>query len=228
MDSLGYYDPDLPEKEKQRIIDSIYFLGEKRYAELSAAAGQPKKSIPRITRSADTSAIREERKIQAKEMGLEHQLFFASNPKSKKIAASGTTDPEILVVVDGTQVVRSNSRIRLRLDQDATIGNKQVPKNTLIFGFVSFQPNRVLIEIENIKHQPTALKAFDLQDGSEGIYVENNFRAEATTEVLDDLLGEINIPSVPQVSGIGKLLKTKNEGILWDLLITDSRILVQP
>jgi hypothetical protein len=227
MDSLGYYDPDLPEKEKKRIIDSIYFLGERRSSEIQAMASPPTKPYSRTVPRPDTSANRKEMKIQAKEMGLEHQLFFASNPKSNKIVASGTTDPEILVVVDGTQVVRSNSRIRLRLDQDATIDNKSIPKNTLIFGFVSFQPNRVLIEIEHIKHQPTALKAFDLQDGSEGIYVENNFRAEATTEVLDDLLGEINIPSVPQVSGIGKLLKTKNRNVKVTVL-NNYKLILKP
>ena len=227
MDSLGYYDAELPEKEKQHIIDSIYFLGERRYAEVSAVAARSKKSIPSKVQRTDTSAIRKEVKIQAKEMGLEHQLFFASNPKSNNIATSKTTDPEILAVVDGTQVVRANSRIRLRLYQDATIGNKPVPKNTPIFGFVSFQPNRVLIEIENLKHQPTALKAFDLQDGSEGIYVENNFREEATTEVLDDLLGEINIPSVPQVSGIGKLLKTKNRNVKVTVL-NNYKLILKP
>ncbi|AVR46505.1 conjugal transfer protein TraM [Christiangramia fulva] len=227
MDSLGYYDAELPEKKKQHVIDSIYFLGERRYAEVSTVAARSKKSIPRKVQSTDTSATREEMKIQAKEMGLEHQLFFASNPKSNNIATSETTDSEILAVVDGTQVVRANSRIRLRLYQDATIGNKPVPKNTPIFGFVSFQPNRVLIEIENLKHQPTALKAFDLQDGSEGIYVENNFREEATTEVLDDLLGEINIPSVPQVSGIGKLLKTKNRNVKVTIL-NNYKLILKP
>ena len=90
---------------------------------------------------------------------------------------------------------------------------KKVSKNTLVYGFISFQPNRALIEIENIQHSPTSLKAFDLQDGSEGIYVENNFRAEATNEVMDDIIGDINIPSVPQVGGITKVLKRNNRNV---------------
>ena len=60
----------------------------------------------------------------------------------------------------------------MRLTEAATINNRLMPKNTLVFGFISFQPNRALINIENIDHHPTNLKAFDLQDGSEGIYVE--------------------------------------------------------
>ena len=85
----------------------------------------------------------------------------------------------------------------------------------------------MLIEIENIQHQPTTLKAYDIQDGSEGIYVENNFREEATTEVLDDLLGEINIPSIPQVSGVGKLLKTKNRNVKVTVL-NNYKLILRP
>ena len=88
-----------------------------------------------------------------------------------------------------------------------------MPKNTPVFGFISFQSNRALIEIENINHHPTKLKAFDLQDGSEGIYVENNFRAEATREVLDDFIGDINIPSVPQVSGLTQVFRRSNRKV---------------
>ena len=88
-----------------------------------------------------------------------------------------------------------------------------MPKNTPIFGFISFQPNRALIEIENINHYPTRLKAFDLQDGSEGIYVENNFREEATNEVLDDVVGQVNIPSLPQISGVSRVFRRNNRRV---------------
>lgn len=227
IDSLGYYDSELPEKEKKRMIDSIYYLGERRYAAVQAMASPPKQTSPTVRPRPETSAVPEEQKVQTKEMGLEHQLFFASNPELNSQAASANTDPQIHVIVDGTQVVRANSRIRLRLDEDATIGARKIPKNTPIFGFISFQPNRVLIEIENIDHQPTSLKAYDIQDGSEGIYVENNFREEATTEVLDDLLGDINIPSVPQVSGIGKLLKSKNRNVKVTVL-NNYKLILKP
>src|SRR5690606_34918856 len=87
------------------------------------------------------------------------------------------TDAEILVEVDGSQVVKTNYRLRMRLLKDALINGVKIPKNTSVFGFISFKTNRALIEIENIDHHPVKLKAFDLQDGSEGIYIENSFRA---------------------------------------------------
>ncbi len=216
IDSLGYYDPELPEKEKERIIDSIYTLGESRYAAIYNTKTENPKAM--LIQPVDTLETQTKRKIKAKEIGLEHQLFFASNPQENEFLSSSATASEIPVVVDGTQVVKSNSRIRLRLTKRTMIDNNEIQKNTPVFGFISFQANRVLIEIENINSHPTNLKAFDLQDGSEGIYVENNFRAEATTEVLDDLIGDINIPSVPQVTGITKILKRHNRNVKVTIL----------
>ncbi|WP_034887629.1 conjugative transposon protein TraM [Gillisia sp. Hel_I_29] len=213
IDSLGYYDPDLPEREKKRIVDSIYSAGKMKYSESTYQNLRERKIAHKKIQKIDPQEIKREQKIQAKEMGLEHQLFFASSPKPNDISIIGNTDETIYVVVDGDQVVKENSRLKMRLSKAAMINNKQMPKNTYVFGFISFQPNRALIEIENIKHHPTKLKAFDLQDGSEGIYIENNIRAEATNEVLDDIIGDINIPSVPQVGGITKVLKRNNRSL---------------
>ena len=226
LDSLGYYDTELLEKEKERKIDSIYELGKARQAQIANLTEIPPTRPPENTSPAliktitkvDTAEIEEKRKIETKEMGLEHQLFFASAPKEANDRITITTDKEVKVMVDGTQVVKANSRLRMRLTQPARIGDKFIPKNTPVFGFVSFQPNRVLIEIENIKKHPTSLKAFDLEDGSEGIYIENNFRAEVTTEVLDDVIGDINIPSVPQVSGISKVFRRNNRNVKVTIL----------
>ena len=115
--------------------------------------------------------------------------------------------------VDGNQVVRVGYRLRMRLTKAATINDVVLPKNTLLYGFISFQPNRAKIEIENINHQPTRLKAFDLQDGSEGIYIENSFIADATTEVIGDIVEDINIAGVPQVTGIKKIFQRNNRNV---------------
>lgn len=227
IDSLGIYDPNLPEKEKERIVDSIYSAGKINYSEKSYRNIGVKKAVTKVAKVIDSVEIKAEQKIDAQEMGLEHQLFFASDPKKSAISISGTTDAMIYATVDGKQVVKANSRLRMRLTEAATINNKRIPKNTPIFGFISFQPNRALIEIENIQHHPTNLKAFDLQDGSEGIYVENNFRAEATNEVLDDIIRDINIPTVPQVGGITKILKRNNRNVKVTVL-NNYKLILKP
>ncbi|WP_179021816.1 conjugative transposon protein TraM [Winogradskyella forsetii] len=227
IDSMGYYDPDLPEREKKRIVDSIYNAGKIQYSENRYSNFGRNKVENKQPVEIDSAEIIREQKIQAKELGLEHQLFFAAAPKPNAFSIIGNTDAIIYVVVDGDQVVKANTRLRMRLTKAATINGKKMPKNTLVFGFISFQPNRALIEIENIKHHPTKLKAFDLQDGSEGIYVETNFRAEATNEVLDDVIGDINIPTVPQVSGITKVLRRRNRNLKVTVL-NNYKLILKP
>lgn len=227
IDSLGFYDADLPEREKERIVDSIYSAGKIRYSEKSYRNIGVKKTVTKVAKVVDSAAIKAEQKIDAKEMGLEHQLFFASDPKKSAVSVSGTTDAAIYVVVDGDQVVKANSRLRMRLIKAATINSKRIPKNTPIYGFISFGPNRVLIEIENIKHQPTKLKAFDLQDGSEGVYVENNFRAQVSTEVIGDMVDDINIAGVPQISGFKKIFQRNNRNVKVTVL-NNYKLILKP
>lgn len=227
IDSLGFYDPDLPEKEKERIVDSIYDAGRIQYSSRTYQNIGSRKIVAKNTSEIDSTEILAELKIEAKELGLEHQLFFASAPGKNEALINANTDSEILAVVDADQVVKVNSRLRMRLMKTATINGKIVPKNTPIFGFIKFQPNRALIEIENITHHPTSLKAFDLQDGSEGIYVENSFREEATSEVLDDIIQDINIPSVPQVGGVTKILRRNNRNVKVTVL-NNYRLILKP
>lgn len=215
LDSAGYYDPELSEREKQRMIDSIYELGslrsamldEQRPPEVITEPGVPMHN-PEEPKEADTK-----QPLSARELGLEHLLFFSSNPAPDIGLVNPNTDNWIYAEVDGTQVVKKNSRLRMRLSEDAKIAGQLYPKNSLVYGFIGFQPNRALIEIEHIDHQPVKLRAFDLQDGSEGIYIENSIRAEATREVVDDLIQDINIAGVPQVSGIKNVFQRNNRNI---------------
>lgn len=227
LDSTGLYNPDLPEQKKQRIVDSIYKAGKIKYSEKWYQHLGQKRVVQQTTPKVDSAEVKREQKIEAKELGLEHQLFFAASPAPNEVSIIGNTDETIYVVVDGDQVVQANTRLRMRLTKSATINGKLMPKNTPVFGFISFQPNRALIEIENIKHHPTKLKAFDLQDGSEGIYVENNFREEVTREVFDDVISDINIPSVPQVGGLTQVFRRSNRRVKVTVL-NNYRLILKP
>ncbi len=228
LDSTGVYDPDLLDKRKMQIVDSIYEQGQIRYSVKEYKNINPRYKplkLP-ITSTRDTidEVQKNETSVAAKELSLEHQLFFASHPIQNDNLNSQKTDAFIYVRVDGTQTVKTNYRLQMRLTKDAYINNILVLKNTPIYGFVSFKPNRTVINIENINHRPVKLKAFDLQDGSEGIYVENSFRAEATNEVLGDMVDDINITGVPQVSGIRKIFQRNHRNV--KVTITDNYKLI--
>lgn len=214
IDSLGYYDPDLRNKRKERIVDSIYNSGRINYTENTYRSSPVLEPIKNLDTIKLLSVAEKLNKISPEELGLEHQLFYSSVPQEK--ATGGETESsasEYYVEVDGDQVVRAGYRLRMRLTEAAIINGMFVPQHTSVYGFVKFQPNRALIEIENINHHPVDLKAYDLQDGSEGIYVVNSMRADASREVLDDIIQDIDIPGVPQIGGIKQVFQRNNRNI---------------
>lgn len=214
LDSTGVYDPNLLEKEKKRMIDSIYSQGKINYTNASYRKPKlPVRPIIKIKKDTISKIEKQETEIEAKKLGLEHQLFFASNPVKNEILMNQNTDSEIFVRVDGKQTVRQNFRLQMRLTKEATINGKRLPKNAPIYGFIKFQPNRTMISIEHINHQPVKLTAHDYQDGSEGVYIENSFRAEVRQQIISDAINDVNVPGVPQVSGIKKLFQRSNRNV---------------
>ncbi|MCB0447602.1 MAG: conjugative transposon protein TraM [Gelidibacter sp.] len=224
LDSTGVYDPDLLDKEKMRIVDSIYRHGQITYSNNNYGSIETK-TPKEIIKPKRDSILPEIKPIMLpKELGLEHQLFFASNPQRSPNLINKNTDGIIYVRVDGTQTVKTNYRLQMRLEKDAMIDGKTILRNTPIYGFISFKPNRTMISIENINHQSVKLKAFDLQDGSEGIYTENSFRAEAKQEIVVDVVDDINIAGIPQVGGIKKIFQRDNRTV--KVMVTDNYKLI--
>ncbi len=213
LDSTGLYDQDLLNKTKMRIVDSIYNEGRISYSDKTIRTPKPIERHKPVKRDSILKKNIEENEIQTKELALEHQLFFASNPSKNASQNFKHTDSLIYARVDGTQTVLANYRLLMRLIKAAKIGNHILPKNTAVYGFVSFKPNRTIINIEHIQHKPVKLKAFDFQDGSEGIYIENSFRAQASQEVIEDVVNDINIAGVPQVSGVKNIFQRNNRNV---------------
>lgn len=224
MDDKGYFNPDYMEYEKQRIIDSIYNEGRISYSDRSFRVPKVKIEPKSLQKNSVSKIDLKEENITSKELGLEHQLFFASNPLENENLITQETDAFIYVRVDGTQTVRDNYRLQMKLSKDALINGSTVLRNTPIYGFVSFKPNRTIIEIENINHKRVKLNAFDLEDGSKGIYIENSFRAEARQEMVGDIVDDINIVGVPQVSGIKRLFRRNNRTV--KVTVTDNYQLI--
>lgn len=213
LDSTGTYDPLLQERERQRIVDSIYSNGRIDYASGGATNTGPNFSDPDNGRQ---NSGEEGNQASLPDFSGAHKAFFdiAEKPETKSLdALNAKTDAIIMVEVNGEQTVRNDERLELRLAVDALINGDTVPRNSLVYGFVSFKANRVSIRITNIDNKAVDLKAFDLLDGNEGIYIKNSVRAEATGEVLDDIIQDINIPGVPQIGGIKQVFRRNNRNV---------------
>ncbi|MCM5663629.1 conjugative transposon protein TraM [Galbibacter mesophilus] len=227
LDSLGYYNADGDSIRKKRLMDSVYFLGEKRRQNLMAlrkmeenyskgrSSGPMDQDVrePNVPKKDGSINNEKELKNREKEMGLEHQLFFASDPVENPDRFLGRTDGELMVRVDGTQTVRQDHRLRMRLCKPAKIGGVTLDRNTLVYGFVSFKPNRTLLKIENMGGRSVQFEAYDIGDGSKGIYIENSFSEDMRKQVIGDVVDDITVPGMPQISGIKQLFRRGNRQV---------------
>src|SRR5680860_1600022 len=87
LDSLGFYDPDLREKQKVKIVDSIYNSGRINYTQNSYRDNLDKAEVGKQQSDGNYSAEELKEPGSAKELGLEHQLFYSSNPVLNKVVS---------------------------------------------------------------------------------------------------------------------------------------------
>ncbi|WP_335967054.1 conjugative transposon protein TraM [Galbibacter sp. PAP.153] len=217
LDSSGYYNKNLSDMEKKRIMDSVYELGKQRYQKLHSYRSPTSKAVTNSAvkkREQSKKEQMKERAARIKELALAHQLFFASNPKTTPaLSVAGKQTAAIPVTVKGTQRVKAHERLALKLEKAVTIGRRHFKRHTPVYGMVSFKPNRTLLRIDNITGIPIAMTAYDLQDGGEGIYIKNSFREQARKEVLGDVVEDINIAGLPQVNGIKRIFQRNNRKV---------------
>lgn len=217
LDSLGVFDPFLEEKKRLTKVDSITNWGVVNYREKYETI----KKIPVETPPAvEKEVFQAEQKISSKEFSLEHRTFFASRPSlmPEGKPAGEEFKFEIVAKVNGDQKLRTNDRIELFLTEDLLLKDRIIPKSTMFYGFISLRPNRVRIEVFRIGDLKINLKAYDLEDGREGIYIENSFRSRAKKEVLGDIVQDINIAGLPQLGGIKSIFRRSNRNIKVNIL----------
>ena len=215
LDSLGVYDPFLEEKEKEWAVDSLFNYGRIDYEEGDYREEDYEEENPEVVEIPETT------QNPAPDFQEQHMAFFRTSPVEPPAEVEiMSTDEEqrFLAEVNGDQQVRVNDRLELILAEDMVLGERKFLKNTLVYGFVSFQPNRVLLKVTHINNYPIQLKAYDLQDGNEGIYIENSFRSEAQREILDDVVQDLNIAGLPQISGIKNIFRRNNKNIKVNIL----------
>ena len=214
LDSLDAYAPPL-EEEQGWVVDTTVRYG----------IVDPSNRTSRYEEEEDREEFIEVKKTSAEEglplvdLAAGHSLFFLGAVTSEAFPKKMTNSSQGLrAEVNGTQILRTGDRLELILLQETNINGHFFPKNTLLYGFVSLQLNRVHIKITHLNGKQVALKAFDLQDSNEGIYVKNSFRAEAGKEVLNDVVQDINIAGLPQIGGIKNIFRKNNRNLKVTIL----------
>lgn len=208
LESSGEYDPYLEEEEKNRLMDSILRNG----PEPDEYYFEPVASPVKEKDTTGISLVNKSTNPPDHIPGQGHLEFFfvskvqESQPLEKSLES-------FRVSVNGDQVVRKDERLELRIIDPIKIGKDSLASNSLIYARAGFRANRLLLEITGNSIPGGKLVAYDLSDGLEGIYIENSFRSQVTTEVLDDVIQDINISGVPQVRGLKSIFQRDNRNI---------------
>ena len=125
-------------------------------------------------------------KEQVKSQG---RRFFSSSAKRNN------TDNAIAAVVHGDQTVKVGSTLKMHLLQDMTINGTVIPKNSFIYGTVSFTGERMTVKVSSVRLSnsiyPVNLDVYD-RDGILGIYVPGNINAEAKGDMTEAGITEVN------------------------------------
>lgn len=106
---------------------------------------------------------------------------------------SANVDNAIKAVVHEEQTLVTGSTIKLRLTADIYVAGTLIPKNNFIYGTVSVNSERLLVDIASIRLNsslfPVKLSVYDL-DGQAGIYIPGSIsRNVAKQSVSQDIQG---------------------------------------
>ena len=92
----------------------------------------------------------------------------------------------ITAVIAGDQSVTNGQSVKLRTTEPMWIGNRLIPRNTVLVGAARLQDERLEIEISSVECQGSIydveLKVYD-SDGQEGINIPNSMETDALHEI---------------------------------------------
>lgn len=92
----------------------------------------------------------------------------------------------IAAVIAGNQSVTNGQSVKLKITEPMWIGNRLIPRNTVLVGAARLQDERLEIEISSIECQGSIydveLKVYD-SDGQEGINIPNSMETDALHEI---------------------------------------------
>lgn len=129
---------------------------------------------------------------------------------------------QISAVIHGEQKnVRTSSQVKLRLLEPVMIGGVMIPKNTFVFGKITFGDSRVEIQTENIRYNGEIFSfngnVYD-KDGRMGLFIGDNLANEMKTESEKDVLSEnesyYRSSNTNFISNVGRTVKRGTQKVL--------------
>jgi hypothetical protein len=121
------------------------------------------------------------------------------------------------VIDNNNSIIRSGSNVVIRLTEEIAVGDKVVPRNSIISGKAQLNQFRMLITITSIKIGSLFLSVnwvIHDEDGVEGLRLPDKLVDELSRDVADGALQQTQVESnVPVVGRVKVGVQTKNREV---------------
>lgn len=141
----------------------------------------------------------EKPKEEVKQEPAKNKASFNDMNKKSSIAGGNS----VRAVVHGTHKdLTTNSTVKLRIIDPLVVDGYTIPRNSFIYGKVSFSDSRVQIKVDNINYQNNVIPfkgdIYDT-DGSKGLKVGDNIVNDAAKETEAGVVSDA--PTITRASG---------------------------
>lgn len=111
----------------------------------------------------------------------------------------------VAAVIARDQTLVSGASVELRLDQDAVVSGRVVPRGASVWGKAALSGERLTVAVSSVRVGgvviPVNMEVFDL-DGMVGIRVEGSINRDAAKASADEAVGSLGVPSLdPSLAG---------------------------
>jgi hypothetical protein len=121
------------------------------------------------------------------------------------VASDSMAETTVQASIARNQTLVSGASVELRLDQQAVIGGRVIPRGNSLWGKASLSGERLSVLVNSVRVGsevfPVNLEVFDL-DGMEGIRVDGSIDRDASKASADQALGTVGMTAMdPSMAG---------------------------
>jgi conjugative transposon TraM protein len=180
----SHYESQESQDELERLYQLQHRAGIKNPAKFKNLASTSTSTSGEKTPGSSSANNQEEKKVNTNPRGRSRNYSAAKAEESMNVIAA---------VIHSEQTVKDGSRVKIRITQEVNLQGSIVPANSFVSGICHLSKNRLSISINSIVLNGNIIafnkNVYD-KDGMEGIYVPENIRSEAASEVGGDLANQ--------------------------------------
>ena len=187
---------EAPKVEKLEEKDLVVGIQPEKKKTVYKPRPKPKKKAP-----VKKAPVKKEPQVVEAEPLITKSRYSSSNSQNSIGSVS------VQAVVDGTQKVFKKGNIKIRLTEALRLENITIPRNTYVYGEVSFKNERVQVNIHSLKYRnqiyDVKLAVYDYRDGMQGIYIPGGVSQDMATTTENEVINSVgDMTGTSETSGL--------------------------